>query len=512
MLATACGGLPTKPVPGSDGAPLSVKDPADTALVRIARASLEDPQGSGFRLFPLGVYSLDARVELIRRAQRSLDLQYYYLADDSSGRLILDLLVQAAARGVKVRLLIDDLHTAEVDETLHALAGLPNFAVRLFNPFCCGRGSLTTRVAGSLFDLSRINHRMHNKLLVADGVMAILGGRNLADEYFTRNPLQNFVDMDVLVAGAAVPQLSASFERYWDSDPVYDIVTLYGGDTDASARAAVQERLRAADGDGMLKNLPPFDVLGYEPIGHELDAGRIAFTPGQARAHADPPEKVLPHDMEWIDANSVLGRVRLLVAEAKQEVVLTSPYLVPRERGIELLHKLHERQVKVVILTNSLAANDSGIVHTGYARYRAEMLRQGVDLYELSPGHTVGSKQINPDSKPSSLGSLHAKLAVIDRSIVLIGSANLDPRSSDKNTELGMAIDSPALARETLHVINVSRLQSAYRVRFAPDGKNLEWLSFSEGEEKVFIEEPESTFWSRIGVWIFAPLIPEELL
>ncbi|WP_341679132.1 phospholipase D family protein [Niveibacterium sp. SC-1] len=471
-----------------------------------------ESQDSGFRLLPLGVYSLDARVQLIHRAQRSLDLQYYYLADDSSGRLILDQLMRAAARGVRVRLLIDDLHTAEVDGLLHALAGLPNFEVRLFNPFCCGRSHLATRVASSLFDISRIDHRMHNKLLVADEAMAIVGGRNIADEYFTRNPLQNFVDMDVLIAGPVVSQLAASFLRYWDSEPAYDITILHGGDADSETLAGVKAHLSGADGDGMLANLPPFDVLGYEPIGHELDAGRVAFTSGPAHAHADPPEKVQPHEQEWIDANSVLGRMRILMAEAKREVVLTSPYLVPRARGVEMLRALHERGVKVVILTNSLAANDSGIVHTGYARYRPDLLRYGVDLYELSPGPTFGSKQINPGSKPSSSGSLHAKLAVIDRSMVLVGSANLDPRSADENTELGVAVDSPALARELLHVINISRLQSAYRVRFGADGKTLEWLSFSEGDEKVFIEEPESTFWSRISTWLLAPLIPEKLL
>ena len=223
ILLSACGTLPV----GSDRAPSRAQQPsADSPLVRIVDSSTLDPAMTGFRLMPLGFYSLDARVELMRRATHSLDVQYYLVQNDRTGRLLMRGLRDAALRGVRVRLLVDDLNTIGGDPMFRGLAAFPNVEVRLFNPFCCARQSITSKYLASLGDFQRLNHRMHNKLFIADGVVAVMGGRNIADEYFTRNPTSNFVDMDVLVVGAVVPRLASIFDVYWNSPQAYPVETI----------------------------------------------------------------------------------------------------------------------------------------------------------------------------------------------------------------------------------------------------------------------------------------------
>ena len=196
----------------------------ESPLVKIARRSTPSPEQTGVRLLPLGAYSLDTRIQLAQRAARSLDVQYYVLENDATGRLLMQALRDASQRGVRVRLLVDDLYTTHSDPLLRGLASFPNVEVRLFNPFCCNRSAgVAGRYAASIFDFGRLNHRMHNKLFIADGVMAVAGGRNIADEYFLRSQEANFVDMDAFVMGAVVPQMSAIFDRYWNSEVVYPI-------------------------------------------------------------------------------------------------------------------------------------------------------------------------------------------------------------------------------------------------------------------------------------------------
>ena len=508
-LLTACGSLPVN-VPRT--ASHHLEPVPDGTLTRIARASLPSADVTGFRLMPLGVYSLDARVQLMLRAEHTLDVQYYVIEDDSTGQLLISGLRDAARRGVRVRLLVDDLYTARTQDWLRALAALPNVEVRLFNPFCCGRNGLLSRFIASP-GFSRLNHRMHNKLFIADGVMAVAGGRNIADEYFSRNPVQNFVDLDAFMVGAVVPQLETIFDRYWASEPAYPIQALVPAGPGGMEQDPVFREMTAMPRMTPPLDLPPVDVLGYGPISEELDSGQIGMVYGVATAFADPPDKVMKEDAADAVSTSVTMNVLDLVAKAQSEVVLTSPYLIPGTRGMALINALHARGVKQTVLTNSLAANDEPLVHTGYARYRVGMLKAGVDLYELSPARTVRNKRLDLSMFGSrSLGRLHAKTLIIDRRTVFIGSMNLDPRSASKNTELGVIVDSPALAKEMLRIINISKLQSAYRVRLAADGSGLEWLSADDDNEVVLTGEPESSFLMRLEALILSPLVPEELL
>ena len=508
LLMVWLGGCGTLPPPGPKPASVALAPRAEGNLAAIAKAST--PPGdelSGFRLLPLGPYALEARLQLIRRARHSLDLQYYVIEDDATGRLLLRSLRDAAQRGVRVRLLVDDLFTSHTDAMLRLLAEQPNMEVRLFNPFCCLRGSTLGRFAGSLGDLYRVNHRMHNKLLIADGLFAVAGGRNIADEYFMLGMSSNFVDMDSFVAGAVIAQLQQIFDHYWNSDVVYPVQAVVAASVPAAQAAAEFERISPLD--HAPPELPPVDALGYGPIGEDLDAGRVGLIWAPARAFADPPNKRDKMSPEEAREMSVSKDVRMKIWSAERELVITSPYMIPGPMGITAFQALGQRKVHTVVLTNSLAATDEPLVHTGYARYRPQLLAYGVDLYEISPERTRRTKRLGMFG--SSFGRLHAKTAVVDGHTVFIGSMNLDPRSDTQNTELGIFVESPQLARELLRIINISKLQSAYRVRLDAHGQ-LQWLSMDDDEEVVLTEEPEASFWLRFHNMLISPFVPEQLL
>jgi putative cardiolipin synthase len=264
------------------------------------------------------------------------------------------------------------------------------------------------------------------------------------------------------------------------------------------------------EGDQMMAlTLPPIDILGYGPISDDIEDGQLGLLWGKATAFADSPEKVTAMTDEDARKMSVTMGVMDRVLASRSEVVLSSPYFVPGTMGVEAFGGLRKRDIKVTVLTNSLASNDEPLVHTGYARYREALLRSGVDLYELSPTRSTQNKRLMLPG--ASKGRLHAKTAVIDREIVFIGSMNLDPRSASKNTELGIIIESPELAKEVLRVIHISKLQSAYRLRLGDTGA-VEWLTMDDDKEVVLLVEPDTTPWSRFSNWLFAPFVPEQEL
>jgi putative cardiolipin synthase len=483
----------------------------DSPLVKIARASIPAEDQSGVRLMPLGAFSLDARIQLAERATRSLDVQYYVIENDRTGRLLLTKLRDAAQRGVRVRLLVDDLYTFHTDALLRGLASFPNIEVHLFNPFCCNRGSsVGGKYVASLFDFTRLNHRMHNKLFIADNAMAVIGGRNIADEYFLLSSEANFVDMDAFVMGAVVAELSAIFDRYWNSEVVFPIDLIGERLGDKPARQKAFDATVASLPMSPPIDVPATDVLGYGPIAEELDSGQVGLQWGTAHAFADPPEKLLSKSPKIAFETSVTNGVMMRVWQAKSELVLTSPYMIPGHDGVESFRNLQKGNVKVTVMTNSLAATDEPLVHNGYSKYRPGMLAAGVDLYELSPTRAQKTKRLGIFG--NSLGRLHAKSAVIDRKLVFVGSMNLDPRSASANTELGMFIENPAIAKEMLRVINISKLESAYRVRLEPKSNALQWLTMDGDNEIVLGVEPESSFWLRVHNMLMGWFVPEQLL
>jgi len=485
----------------------------DSNLGRIASSYRPAPDQSGFRLMPLGSFSLDTRVQLAQRAQVSLDVQYYHVQNDESGRWLLRALRDAAQRGVRVRLLLDDFYTSGEDELLLTLAAHPNIEVRIFNPFCCLRsqGQLT-RFAASIGDIKRVNHRMHNKLFVADGAMAVVGGRNVANEYFLRNAQGlNFIDVDAFVVGWVIGPLQSLFDRYWNADAVYPIQALA-----STTRSAAELRQLFDDWTGPAQTsapapLPSSDILGYGPIAEDLDSNRLGLVWGAAYAFADHPDKPFDGEAggELMDT-SVSFNLFEAIRKAQKEVVVSSPYLVPGPSGIQMLRELRARGVRVTAMTNSLGATDEPLVHVGYSNYRLPMLDLGVDLYEISGSRVKRNRRENLFG--ASLGRLHAKLVVIDQRWLFVGSMNLDPRSATINTELGMVVDSPQLAREMIRIIDIDRLQSAYRVRKTAAGQCCEWLGYDDDAEMLLTEEPDSSPWQRIKLWLLRPFVPESLL
>ena len=515
----------------------------DTPLGRIAKASTADPEQSGFRLMPTGQYALQARLELVRRAQRTLDIQYYQIHDDRTGRFLLRALRDASERGVRVRLLIDDLYTSGQDPLLLGLDAYPNVEVRLFNPFPAGRQNFLTRFVVNAREFDRVHRRMHNKLFIADGVMAVAGGRNIADEYFMASAGANFVDLDTFIIGAILPRLGQLFDMYWNSDrvlPIRSIVKTDASDEelrrDFESRTArdaqpitrvtappgeagggeIVEVVGSTGGTPDPEPPPPNDVLGYGPIADELDAGKVGLIWADAQAYADAPDKVIGRVSTYgiapiDDVDSVRYNVVEMMRRARKDVVITSPYLIPGETGIETFRNSIMRYgVKYTLVTNSLAATDEPVVHTGYRRYRPQMLELGVNLYELSPQKVSRSLRLGRFS--TSIGRLHAKSAVVDGQRVFIGSMNFDPRSDQHNTEMGLFIESPVIAQQMLKLVDVIRQQGAYKVTLAANGKDVVWTTTGPGGREEVVEEPETDAWTRIMLEVLSVIAPEGLL
>jgi putative cardiolipin synthase len=498
---------PSVAIPASPTSPLAALLPAD----------LTPGSGSAFRPLTFSSYSMDARLTLIREARESLDIQYYLLADDLTGRAFLRAVRDAALRGVRVRILVDDLYTASNDHLLQGIAAYPNVQVRLFNPFPAGRALNITRWGLSLADLVRLNHRMHNKLFIADGVFAIAGGRNIADEYFFRSPRGNFIDFDLLVAGDAVPELAATFDLYWNSRHVYTLDALEPDEPKAAARRADFER--ATTSANML--FAPImagarDFLNYGPLSRDMARPPLKMLRGRIEVVADNPEKVSGESASGMDPTTVISHVTQAIDGAHDDVLLASPYFVPGKAALERMYKVRHGGVPVTLVTNTMASNDEPFVSAAYARYRRKMLQMGVQIYEVSP--RILRMDTNFDDSfgamlGTSTGRLHAKMMVIDHQTTVVGSMNLDFRSSRENTELGLFVDSPELAADVTSLVDDLRSVGTYRMRLGgASGTDVQWVDDEPDGEKVYDSEPEISLSTLIEVWLFSPFIAEDLL
>ena len=515
LLAGVLGGCASLPreVERPASQAIAVSKVQDGVLAKATEASRPPGELSGFRLLPTGGYAFNTRIALARRASHTLDAQYYIVEDDETGRAILKELQNAAARGVRVRLLMDDIATETLDQTLLRMASQPNIEVRLFNPFAWGRSSVSTRLLSSIGDLARVNHRMHNKSFLADNVMAVTGGRNIGNEYFMYSNGSNFIDLDIFAAGPIVADLSSVFDRYWNSSHAYPIASLVKFDPDMAGKAArmmaaVHGRPEMIGKDGLAPEVM-LDLLGHAPLAHEIDAGRMDLIWAPARVVADDPSKVAGVTDATVH-DTASGMLVSLMGAATSEVVVVTPYFVPGKPGMALMRRLKEKGVRMSVLTNSLAATDTPIVHIGYAAYRLEMLRLGVELYELSP--TRGSKSGMLGLFGSSRAKLHAKTVVVDRNQLFVGSINLDARSARQNTEQGLIIQSTALAGEALHLLASDKGESSYHLRLRPDRMNIEWVGFDQGIESILDDEPDASLLLRFGLKLLGPFAPEELL
>ena len=518
-LASSCSTLP-KHYPRSESR--AWDKPGETLLgEKLAARLAGHPGESGFYLLPSGLDAFAARVLLANAAQKTIDLQYYVFHADLTGKFLLERLLAAAERGVRVRLLIDDMYTAGKDRTIAALASHPNFEIRVFNPFA--ERSSSSRVFEWLSDFSRVNRRMHNKMFVVDGVAGIVGGRNVGDEYFAAREDENFADLDLLVAGPVVADLGGVFDAYWNSESAFPIEAFVPDKPTPAELEAVSGTL-AAHRDAA-RDTPYAVRLRESDLVLRLREGNLALLWGPARVVHDPPRKIAsrgahPEEDTW------WASLRAQVGEVRSEMILISPYFVPGTRAVTRFGEMRRDGVRIRILTNSLASNDVPSVHSGYSKYREAMLREGVEIHEVRPVLDPAEEEREKTKKRfgSSGARLHAKTLVFDRRTVFIGSANLDPRSAGINTELGIVVTSPELAAQVVAAFeNVTRPEYSFRLALEgeppasgppgeSDGGRIVWITEENGKEVVLRDEPGATFWKKFSTWIQSLIVPESLL
>jgi len=516
LLQAGCASLPTD-YPRSISTTLS--DTADTRLGQASRRLLDGhPDVSGVHPLNRGTDAFLARLALAEAAGKSLDIQYYIWHGDTTGKVLLERVLRAADRGVRVRLLLDDIGTAAEDSNLLAIDSHPNIEVRLFNPVA----SRSTRLLGMMADFSRTNRRMHNKSFTADNQVMIVGGRNIGDEYFEARPDVAFADLDLLAIGPVVEEVSRQFDRYWNSPLAFPISAL------SQAMPSDEERLQALAGLRAFVRSQTEEgyaqALKSSELAENLEKGSLAFSYAKARVVADDPMKIL---QESADKSSLLLPNLLPEFESLgSELVLVSPYFVPGKGGVDRLRSLSERGVKVRVLTNSLASTDVPAVHAGYQQYRRALLEAGVELHELKPTVTrdarggapagSGPGSVKRPASGSSQASLHAKVLIFDRRSLFVGSMNLDPRSVLTNTEIGVVVDHGELAASMVEKLDRHLSDIGFRLELRSAGPDsapeIEWVTTQDGQTVRYTREPMTTAWQRFKAWFYALLPIEHLL
>ncbi|MEA2094578.1 MAG: phospholipase D family protein [Pseudomonadota bacterium] len=481
MLVVGCASVPRDyPRTPSTAYP----DYLDTSVGQLfEEAAVQHPGESGFAIIRYGRQAFTARIALTELAEKSLDVQYYIWEADATGRILAERLVQAADRGVKVRILVDDINLAGRDAVVAAMDAHPNIEIHVFNPFA----HRDARILDFTLDLDRVNHRMHNKIMVMDNAVAIVGGRNIGNHYFGVATDANFRDLDIAAAGPVVRDISNVFDHFWNGDWAVPIAALVDRPyTEADLQAAfrtVRERIATDDYPYPLDE----DVTGLRSKLASI-RDNLIWAPGQILW--DDPAAIEEGLTQGTMIKALFKKVQML----QNDLIIESAYFVPGDKGVEALRQLHERGVRVRVLTNSLASNDVVAAHAGHAKYRDELVADGVELYEMRPDAGVIKKKL---VSGTSKAALHTKALVFDRESVFIGSFNLDPRSGSINTEAGLYVESPELAAQVLAYMDEGVLpENSYRVLLDGDG-DLVWVTEVEGHEVRFHVEPETGLWER---------------
>ncbi|HEK1769859.1 TPA: phospholipase D family protein [Pseudomonas putida] len=483
----------------------------DSAFGRSVQRQAAPYEGrSGFRLLPNSNEAFRARAELIRNAQTSIDLQYYIVHDGLSTRALVHELLRAADRGVRVRILLDDTTSDGLDSLIGTLAAHPHIQIRVFNPLHLGRSTGLTRAMGRLFNLSLQHRRMHNKLFLVDNSMAIVGGRNLGDEYFDAEPNLNFTDIDLLGVGPVAEQLGHSFDQYWNSALSRPIGDFLWSTPDASDLRASRQRLETWLAQARVQRKALYDRLMAYQTAPRLDIWRNELIWAHSQALWDAPSKVLARG----EPDPQLLMTQQLAPDLNsvhRELILVSAYFVPGEPGLLYLTSRADAGTSVKLLTNSLEATDVPAVHGGYAPYRRALLEHGVELFELrrQPGDPSAARGVL-SFKGQSDSSLHSKAMVFDRRKTFIGSFNFDPRSVLWNTEVGVMVDSPELAEYTRALAEQGMAPAlSYQPKLV-DGKMV-WVTEDNGQVHTLTSEPGG-MWRRFNAWVAKAVGLEKML
>lgn len=510
LILNGCASLP----PGADFPKRSssaISHPETTRLGRqFIQESAQHEGHSGFRILAVGADGFLTRMQMINAAQRTLDLQYFIFRGDDTGRLLTEAVVHAADRGVRVRILVDDGQTVPGDEQITELAAHHSIEIRVFNPFAYRGHSTFLRGLEFALNASRLDYRMHNKLLVADNAIALIGGRNIGDQYFQIDPDSQFADDDVFAAGPIVEKLSATFDEYWNSVLAIPAQALSGGNASHvqlnQHRALLAEEKRQSEKAGVdyVKR-----IATGEPLNGML-TGRLPLVWASAQVVCDSPYK------KEVEEGEMVGRLMHRVVanaalETKSELLMVTPYLIPGKEGMQIFKDLRQRGVRVRILTSSLESSTELIAQAGYMHYRIPLIEDGVELYEIRSllGNTKGSGETAAIARFGNY-SLHAKLFVFDRKRLFIGSMNFDQRSMHLNTEIGLLIDSPALAQQVAGRFEAMvEPANAYELilrRNSAGDSSLVWKTQEQGKMVEYTTEPARSDWQRIKVNIMSLL------
>jgi putative cardiolipin synthase len=481
-------------------------DTQDTTLASvIAQRPHDSADESGFYLLGDGLDAFAARAVLASVAERSIDTQYYMIHSDVVGRLFIDSLYSAAERGVRIRLLVDDIDQGGKDPGAAILDAHPNIEVRIFNPF----GRNTGRTAQYVTGFGKQTRRAHNKSFTVDNQATILGGRNIGDEYFYADTEMSFADIDVLSFGPVAREVSASFDEYWNDELSYPISTLV---TDPPTPEEAAQRKQ--EFDALIAQYDTSEYLQHlrdSDLANKLRQYGLQFYWGVGEVVADDPAK-LTHDTSDTEYR-LMEQLRPYIAGVETDLIIFSPYFVPGKAGVAFFQMLRDKDVRVRILTNSLTSTDVSVVHAGYAKYRKPLLRMGVELYELNTKLSAAQRQqMQEDGIGDAKASLHAKAFVLDRKQVFVGSLNLDPRSVIQNTEIGVVFESPEIAVQMADEFNNKIDQVAFRLELQTDShghEKLLWHGLVDGEQQTLTHEPYTGFWKRFGVG-FMKLFPVE--
>jgi len=513
-------------VPSAFNAPKSssvaLAHPEETRLgAQFDKAALKRNGDSAFRIISVGVDGFLVRAQMIDAAEKTLDLQYFIFRGDETGRLLTDALMRAADRGVRVRVLVDDGDTVPGDEQISALDAHPNIEIRIFNPFVYRGHSNLRRSIEFMLHASRLDYRMHNKLLLVDNAVALIGGRNIGNQYFQIDPDSQFADDDVFAAGPIAAQLSTVFDEYWNSRFAVPATAL--DRSRRSRRAFSERRERATEGPQRHMETLKTDGVDYvaklasdEPYAGII-SGRLPLVWAPAQVISDTPDK------KEVERGRLGGRlmaeqVLKAAGETQSELLMVTPYLVPAPDELTALKDLRAREVHVGILTNSLKSTPDIVAHAGYTKFRVVLIKEGVALYEIRSllGNTRGSGETPVVAHYGNYG-LHAKLLVFDRKRIFVGSMNFDQRSKHLNTEIGLIIDSSELARQTAtRFEEMVRPDNVYTLAWRESTHgvpaHLVWDTQEDGKAVEYTQEPERSSWQRFDLKILSWLpVDQEL-
>ncbi|MEQ5839290.1 phospholipase D family protein [Paraburkholderia acidicola] len=517
IAVTLLGACATRPPATSMNREVTHALPADTPtplLAALAAPERAHPGESGFRVLSNGSEALQMRIALARAAAKTLDMQYYIANEDTTGKLLLGAALYAADRGVRVRMLVDDLNFDDIDSVMAALNSHDNIEIRVFNPFGTTHRGMFERTTNLFTKIDSFTRRMHNKAMIADNQVSIVGGRNLGDEYFSASTTLQFRDLDVLAAGPITHDVSASFDEFWQSSSSYPLRALNHQKFEPKELDAMRDELRAHWRD----NADPYNAkpLNATPLATQIASNTLGLTWAPAEFKADTPDKIVKPTDDYV--SPPMQRLIELTHDAQKEFLVISPYFVPHDAGVKGLGVLTQRGVRVAVLTNSMAATDAIAVQAGYSPYRVPLLKEGVELYEFRPIQNQPRPGI---AGSQSRASLHAKTYVIDRKILVIGSMNLDPRSAHLNTELALVIHSEALAGEVATLFDrATQPEISYRVTLATPAERarlkadsvtespLIWTDVEDGQRHTYNLDPHAGFYRNLltGICLLLPI------